>query len=988
MAEVKGKASKTGKKEKPHRVALEPPGRTPIKEGFPVVAIGASAGGLEALEQFFKIMPVDSRSAFIVISHLDPKHGSMMSELLSRCTGTPVSEAGDGVRVEPDHIYVIPPNFEMAIFHGRLQLTPLPDSRGIRMPIDFFFRSLAEDQGDKGVAIILSGTGTDGTLGLRAVHGAGGTVFVQDPDDARYDGMPRSAIQTGLADYILPAGGMAAELVSFLRNYGKKKREALIGEERPSAIQKILMLLRSKTGHDFSLYKKTTVNRRIQRRMGIHAIDDALSYGRYLEEHPEEVHQLFKELLISVTSFFRDHEAFDALKNDILPVLLDRMPGSHVFRAWVPGCATGEEAYSVAMTVREYIDAKKVDCTVQIFATDIDEDSIMQARSGIYPSNISVDVPADRLKRFFLKDDKGYRIRKEVREMVVFAVQNVIKDAPFTRLDLLSCRNLMIYLEPALQERLITLFHYSLAPGGMLFLGSSESIGRFADLFSAIDKKWKFFQAKPTMGTTGHAAVTGTPWPRDYGPEEPVLNIKRGQETGLAELVHRTLLSSFAPPSVVVNDKGDTIYVYGNTGKYLRPAPGLASLNIVEMAREGLGFEMRAALQHVVNSGKETKRPGLRVGTNGGETIINLTVKPLPRAEEGPALFIFIFEEPPPKAEPKGPRKAAPRADQRIGELETELAYTRESLQASIEELQAANEELKSTNEEMQSTNEELQSTNEEMETSKEELQSVNEELVTVNSELQSKIEQLSDAENDMRNLLDSTEIATVFLENNLRIKRFTRPATKVINLIPADVGRPLGDIVSNIEHQDIVGGAREVLERLISRETEVRTKEGAWYLMRIMPYRTIDNAIDGVVITFTDITDTKRASKEREEFSENIVQTVREPLLVLDEDLRVLTANKAFYERFKKGKEEIQGRPIQDIANRQWSIPALEDLLFKVARNNEVFEDFRVDHDSPALGKRTMMLNARKIAAPLPGDKDKRLILLAMEDVTDKEAR
>ncbi len=977
------KAARTGKTAN-NRQKRQTNGRSHVetppteKALFPLVAVGASAGGLEAFEQLFKNLPPTTHAAFVVISHLDPKHTSMMTELISRFTRMAVREAADDVEVEPDHVYVIPPNKDLSIFHGRLQLTEQDKSASPRMPIDFFLRSLAEDSGDRAVVVILSGTGSDGTLGLRTVQGAGGTVFAQDPIDARYDGMPRSAIRTGLVDYVLPVEEIARQLMVLLERYSTKK-ELTPDEETSTAMQKILMVLRSKTGHDFSLYKKNTVIRRIRRRINVHNIENLAAYLHYLQGHPDEVQQLFKELLINVTSFFREPEAFEVLKTAILPELFHDKPSDYTIRVWVPGCATGEEAYSIAMIIREYAEESRQDYRLQIFATDIDESSIMQARTGFFPSNIAQDVPAPRLARFFVKEETGFRVRKDIREAIVFAVQNVTKDAPFTKLDLVSCRNVLIYMEPDLQSRLISLFHYSLKAGGALFLGSSESIGLLTGLFSAIDRKWKFFRAKSQTGHGAHRGAPAAAWSSEFMRPEHMAASVQAKRVNLEETARSALLSVFAPPAIIVNDKGDILYIHGNTAKYLTPAPGRPALNIAAMTREGLQFQMRSALLAAATKLQDAVYRSVRVKTNGDTEKIDLAVKLLPRTEEEEQLFMFMFQAPleHQTEEMKKEKGLTEVPDSgRVADLEKELAYTRESLQATIEEAQAANEELRSANEEMQSTNEEL-------ETSKEELQSVNEELTTVNSELQSKIDQLSRSESDMKNLLDGTDIATIFLDGDLHIKRFTASATRVVSLIPTDVGRPIGDVTVKIAYASIPENARGVLDSLRPFETEVRAKDDRWFLMRIVPYRTLDNVIDGVVITFTDITDSKQAARERAEFAENIVRTVREPLLVLDHDLRVVMANKAFLTLFRVKREETEGRVIKDLGRHEWDVSLLHDLLKSVIETDKVLEDFRVDADFPHLGPRTMLLNARKIKAGSDGTHP--VILLAMEDVTDR---
>jgi two-component system CheB/CheR fusion protein len=975
----------------------------PAPNGFHIVGIGASAGGLESFEQFFRHIPPDSGMAFVLVSHLDPDHASMLTAILQRSTSMPVVEALDQMKVLPNCVYAIPPNRDMSIFHGELQLSSPDMPRGQRMVIDAFLRSLAEDQGEKAIGIILSGTGTDGTLGLRAIRGAGGISLVQDPATAKYDGMPISAIQAGYATYILPVENMPEKLLNNTHSPTSGQMKPHIPPVTISSMNRIMMLLRSGTGHDFSLYKKSTIGRRIERRMSQHNIDDMDIYARFLKEHPPEVQLLFKELLINVTSFFRDTEAFAFLKNDILPLLLKNKQEGYVFRVWVAGCATGEEAYSIAMLLRELMDETHQEFRTQIYSTDLDDDAIDLARAGIYPPNITQDLTQERLRRFFTKEDAGYRVKKEIREMIVFATQNIIKDPPFTKLDLLSCRNLMIYLEQELQNRVIPAFHYALKPGGVLFLSPSESIGNHADLFTPLNRKWKFYQTIPSIASTRAVMTSGLSWTRDdkvKGPDEVITKIK---ETDFAELTKRMLLQSYAPASVVVSQKGDILFVHGDTGKYLRPAPGQASLNVIEMAREGLQMELRTALS-ATEKGQATLNREVSFGSNGEYHSVSFCVRPLPFPDANHGLLLISFQDLvnlkiTPDASvhldaiqaesakpPRGKRATVSVERHRAEELERELAYTKENLHATIEEQQASNEELKSTNEEMQSTNEELQSTNEELETSKEELQSLNEELVTVNAELQDKIEQLAGMQNDMKNLLDNINIGTVFLNDALSIKRFTREAARVYRLVASDVGRPLADIKSNITDDDMLADAQIVLETLVPREREVCTVSGEWYLARIQPYRTLDNVIDGVVLTFSDVT--KRilaevASEESQKLAESIVDTVREPLIVLDGGLKAISASRSFYQHFKVSKEETLGRHLYDLGNRQWNIPKLRELLETILPTNQVFEDYPVEHDFPVIGKRKVILNARRITGKTG---ETQLILLAIEDATDRK--
>ena len=965
---------------------------------FPIVGIGASAGGLEAFEQFFRHVPADTGMAFVLVSHLDPDHASMLTEILQRTTSMPVVEALDQVKVLPNCVYAIPPNRDMSIFHGELQLSTPDMPRGQRMVIDAFLRSLAEDQGETAIGIILSGTGTDGTLGLRAIQGAGGISLVQEPATAKYDGMPCSAIQAGYATYVLPVDKMPERLLNNSRNFDVPQEKNQPAPSVAGGMNRILMLLRSGTGHDFSLYKKSTIGRRIERRMSQHNIESLEIYARYLKEHPPEVHLLFKELLINVTSFFRDTEAFITLKHDILPMLLKDKPEGYVFRVWVAGCASGEEAYSIAMLLRELMDETQREFKTQIYSTDLDEDAIALARAGIYPPNIAQDVTQERLRRFFSKEEAGYRVKKEIREMLVFATQNIIKDPPFTKLDLLSCRNLMIYLEPDVQNRVIPAFHYALKPGGVLFLSPSESIGNHTELFTPINRKWKLYQTTPSITSTRAVMSSGLSWTRDdnmKGTNEVIAKIK---ETDFAELTKRALLQSYAPASVVTNPKGDILFVHGDTGKYLRPAPGQATLNVIDMAREGLQLELRTAVHAAADKNIPTLNREAKFGNHGDYHSVSFSVRPLPYPDAVNSLLLISFQDvastKPAQAEVRQSAPAKPVRGKhaagvdelrRVEELERELTYTKENLHATIEEQQASNEELKSTNEEMQSTNEELQSTNEELETSKEELQSVNEELVTVNAELQDKIEQLAGMQNDMKNLLDNINIGTVFLNDTLSIKRFTRDAVRVYRLVASDVGRPLADIKSNIEGDDLLADAQSVLDFLVPREREVRTLSGDWFLARIQPYRTLDNVIDGVVLTFTDVT--KRVQAETAihdtlKLAESIVDTVREPLIVLDGSLKIVSASRSFYRDFHVTKEETIGRQLYELGNRQWDIPTLRELLEKLLPHNQILENYSVEHEFPTIGRRAMLLNAQRLTSQAD---ETQLILLAIEDVTER---
>lgn len=945
---------------------------------FPIVGLGASAGGLEAFEQFFRHVPADSGMAFVLVSHLDPSHASILTEILQRITTMPVVEAQDQLQTAPNCVYVIPPNRDMSIFHGALQLSIPTMPHGQRMPIDAFLRSLAEDMSEKAIGIVLSGTGTDGTLGLRAILGAGGITMAQEPATAKFDGMPTSAIQAGYVTHVLPVEKMPGALFSDARTLLRQPPVA----PAISGINRILMQIRTSTGHDFSLYKKSTITRRIQRRMSQNGIDSTETYARFLKEHPAEISALFKELLINVTNFFRDPEAFAVLKQDILPTLLADKPETYIFRVWVAGCATGEEAYSIAIVLRELMDENHYNFKIQIYSTDLAADTITAARAGLYPPNIALDVTPERLRRFFIKEDGGYRMKKEIREMIVFAVQNIVKDPPFTKLDLLSSRNLLIYLEPELQNRLIPAFHYALKPDGVLFLSPSESIGSHTELFTPINRKWKFYRANPISTTTRILLTSHLNWTTEPAHKAPEEVIKNAKESNLADLTRRMLLQFYAPAAVVTDLKGNILYVYGETGKYLRPAPGQATLNIIDMAREGLQPELRSAILSASHDTPTLNRE-LSFRNNGDFKPALLSVRLLTDPNNQQKLLLISFQDITQPKQTQIKRSAKLNELRLIEELERELAYTKENLQATIEEQYASNEELKCTNEEMQSTNEELQSSNEELETSKEELQSINEELVTVNSELQAKIAQLADMQNDMKNLLDNIQIGIIFLDQHLIIRRFTRDATLIYRLAPSDMGRALNDIKSELESEDMLDAVRQVLDNLIPIEREVKTLNGNWYLARLQPYRTLDNMIDGVVMTFTNITERTRATQvlETRLLAEGIAKTVSEPLLILNDTLKVVAASRSFYQRFQVTIEETVGHPIYELGNGQWNIPSLRNLLEAVLSNNKAFENYPIEHDFPAIGHRKMLLNARSLIGQTG---EPQLILLAMENINE----
>ena len=840
-----------------------------------VVGLGASAGGLHALDAFFSNLPDDTGLAFAVVTHLHVGQPSLLPTLLSRKTNMPVVELTTPTPVEPNHVYLAPPGWNLGI-QDRVFRPAAPEGEGrLRFPIDFLFRSLAADIGERAVGVVLSGTGSDGALGVTAIKAALGMVMAQQEESAEYAGMPRSAIATETVDFVLPASEMAKQLIAYTRSPRFAKPTALDDLPAP-LLREVIALLRAHTRHDFAHYKESTVRRRLQRRMSVHHVDTLAAYLDRLRNSPAELDLLFKDLLIGVTSFFRDPEAFEALAQG-LRVLLAAKPPNETIRAWIPGCSTGEEAYSIAMLLRELQREMGKVLEVQIFATDLDPTAIDVARAGCYPLGIASDVSEKRLQRFFVRADDSFRIKKDLREMVVFAQQNVIEDPPFTRLDLLSCRNLLIYLDATLQKRLLPVFHYALCPDGLLFLGTSESLGTFAPLFDPIDKRWKLFRRKAATGqplAALPAALLATGGDR----REPTGDLAPHLTASIEHLLVRELV----PPTALVRERGDVLHIHGRTGLFLEPAPGpQAAVNILKMARDGLSLILSAMIRDAAEREGDVVRRDVRVRSNGGHTLVDLRVRRILAPEQFRGLFLVSFEHAHAQQAEDG---REPQAPDRIIDLERALLHTKESHQGTVEELETANEELKSTNEELQSTNEELQSANEELETSKEEMQSLNEELNAVNVELETKLDELSRVSDDMKNLLNGTDIATVFLDNDLHIKRFTDRARRVIRLIPTDVGRPIGDLVSALQYDRISEDAAEVLRTLIPREAEVRGEGGTVrYLMRILPYRTADNVIDGLVLTFVDVTQF-RALQESEQ---RLLSALRDsPVAVWGQDL------------------------------------------------------------------------------------------------------
>jgi chemotaxis methyl-accepting protein methylase/transcriptional regulator with PAS, ATPase and Fis domain len=835
----------------------------PVTDDFPVVGIGCSAGGLDALEKFFSLLAPASGMAFVVVQHLDPDRESALPALLARYTTLPVVEVKDRMPLEPDHVYVIPPGKDLSLLDGRLELLDLAKPHGQNLPIDFFLRSLAHDRQNKAVGVILSGMGSDGLMGLRAIKDMAGLTLAQDPSTAIADSMPRSAIASGAVDITAPPAELPGHILEYFRHPRQSAAHAHSEDESSlNDLEKIILLLRDHTGNDFSLYKSNTLLRRVERRIALHQRSDIRDYLKFLRQNPQELGLLFRELLIGVTSFFRDPDIWTLLRTETIPELLAQHPPGRPIRAWVPACSSGEEAYSLAIAFKDAWARTQPNrrFEFQIFATDLDPDAIEKARRGVFPANIAADVPLDLLTRYFVEEDGGYKICREIREMLIFAPQNIISDPPFTKLDFLSCRNLLIYFRHRLQKTLLPLFHYALNPNGFLLLGNAETIGSFTQLFAPINSKARLYcrinQPLPLMSelsfpksrTAGDAIM-----------DSPTQRTERTENIG--QLTDQLIQQNYAPAAVLVNGEGDILYISGRTGKYLEPAAGKVNMNIHAMARDGL----REALMGVIHKVLRERQPiclnNLQVGSNGGTQIVNVTVQAIDKPEPLKDRVIIVFRDV--SAAPKSKRGRKTAANPAQDELRQELQQTREALQTSREEMHNSLEELKSSNEELQSSNEELQSTNEELTTSKEEMQSLNEELQTVNAELQSKVDDLTSVKNDMTNLLNSTEVATLFLDSEMKLRRFTPHATSVFKLMPSDIGRPFSHIVSDLDYPNLLQDALDVLNTLMFKEVQAGARDGRWFRVRVMPYRTLDNVIDGVVITFIDISDIRSLKTE-----------------------------------------------------------------------------------------------------------------------------
>ncbi len=961
------------------------------EKSFPIVGIGASAGGLEACTNLLQHLPPDTGMAFVLVQHLAPAKDSILSELLSKTTSMPVREVQDGMRVEPDHVYVIPPNTVMTVFHGQLGLLPRAEPHTQHMPVDSFFRSLAEDQAQNAVGIILSGTGSDGSLGIRAIKAEGGIVLAQDEHSAKYNGMPKSAAATGAADYILPPDEIAAALVRISRHpfmafQTAVKTDPLLPASEDD-LNKIFMMVRTATGVDFTYYKQSTVLRRITRRMLLHKLDALGQYVHYLQETPPEIGILYQDMLINVTSFFRDPEVFNSLRNTVFPRFLENRSSDTPLRVWVPGCSTGEEVYSLVMCFSEFSEERGVSQPIQFFASDIDEAAIEKARQGVYPDNIVQDVSPERLRRFFTRTEQGYQISKAIRDQCIFARQNLVRDPPFSKMDLISCRNLMIYFGPTLQKKALPILHYALNPMGYLMLGRAESIGEFSNLFSLVDKKNRIY-TKKTLSSELHFDGER----KNIRERADVKKVKERATGGtdIQKAIDSIILNRYSPAGLVVNEDMDILQFRGNISPYLKPQSGKASLNLMKMAGESLAMELRVLLRQAQEKDVAVKKEGIKIRNNNIFTTINIEVLTFKAHDSKERLFFVIFEDiaasvmkgskKPGKAEAtihgRSPKD-------RVAALERELAVTQQHLKSVIIENEASTEEHKVLNEEVQSNNEELQSINEELETSKEELQSANEELNTVNDELRNRNEEITEINNDLLNVLSGVEIPILLVGKKQQIRRFNKAAGKTLNLIATDIGRPISDIRPNINVPDLDKLIFEVIDSLAIKEQEIQDWQGRWFSMTIRPYKTIDNRIDGALVTLEDINDLKLGMnhiKEARDYAQAIVETVREPLIIMSKDLHVITANQAYYRIFEAIPDATENKYFYELQNGRWNIPMLRNLLENILGENTNFNDFEVDYRDPATGRKILLLNARRIARESVD-----LILLAIDDITDR---
>lgn len=950
-----------------------------------VVGIGASAGGLEALEEFFRNMPSNSGLSFCVVQHLSPDYKSMMGELLSRHTRMSIFRVEDGTSLEPDSIYLIPPKKNMTIFHNRIFLSDQDHSRGLNLPIDIFLRSLAEDKGKNAIGIILSGTGSDGSLGTRAIKEAGGMVMVQEERTAKFDGMPRSSIATGVVDYILPPAKMPEELIKYIEHpYITKtlKIENVIQQD-DSILTKVIKIIKDRVGVDFSFYKPNTIIRRLEKRLSINQIKKIENYISFLTQSPNEAEILYRELLIGVTQFFRDPDAYDLLTKEALPVLLkDKQPGSQI-RLWTVGCSTGEEAYSMAILMDEYLRENNLNLTLKIFATDIDKEAIEYAGLGIYPESIISDVKPERLKRYFTRKGKTYQISDNIRQMVVFAKHNIISDPPFTKINMISCRNLLIYLSTQTQRKILSMFYYSILPEGILFLGSSETVGEISKGFDLISNKWKIYKFK--HGYRPPMASNFMVPPVSAEKLNINLNRHRNMKTGTTrktDPIFENLLEEYVPPCLILDDNFEIVHIYKDVNKFIKIQPGKLTLNVLKMVRKELSVVISSMLHKAEKEKKPVYFKDITIKDNADEFLVDINARVFEDKSLDQKYFLLSFIRKEDQPEDKDKLDMKSEYTDQYYELEKELNYTKENLQATIEELETSNEELQSTNEELIASNEELQSTNEE-------LQSVNEELYTVNSEYQNKIEELTQLNNDINNLLKNTNVGTLFLDTDLKIRKYTPIISEVFNIIEIDIGRPIKHINYNFEYKNLISDIINVLDTLEVIENKITGRNGHDYLLRILPYRTMENAVDGIVITLVDITKTI-ANEEKIKREQNLLIRVlnNSPIAktMVDVTGKITYANKKATEVLELSKSRLKNKKFND---PKWVIRDMngneipdEDLPFSVIiSGKKELNDYR--HSIKTNDGRIKYLSI--CGAPVFDDKNKVIgAVFSLQDITD----
>ena len=935
-----------------------------------IVGVGASAGGLEAVSALLRALPQFPGLAIVLVQHLMPQHESALPALLAATTKLPVVQAAEGMRVEPNHVYVVPPNVQMAIADGVLHLMPRPRDKSQYVPIDFFLRSLADSAQERAIGVILSGTASDGAVGVRDIKTVGGITLAQDPASAKYDGMPRAAIATGMVDLVLPPDRLAAELVEIARHpYLRRPPLAPIekpGDEqdaspllRDEQLERIFTMLRTSSGIDFRHYKLPTIERRLQRRMVLQKLTNIDQYLQYLQDHPGEVQALHQDLLIHVTRFFREPDSFTALAERIFPDIIDRHTGDNPIRVWVAGCSSGEEAYSVAMTLLETLGDRVDSAPIQVFATDVSDHAVEHARNGTYPESIAVDVSPERLRRFFTKVEGGYRVTKTLRDICIFARQDLTRDPPFSKLDLVVCRNVLVYMTSALQNRLLTIFHYALKPNGYLMLGHAETIDSMSGLFAIEENQHRIYRKESTDTTLPAMSFHAERVPSVTPPRK---RIEGTADHSAQHEADRIALERYAPPGVIVDEDLQIVQFRGQTGLFLEPAPGDPSMSLLKMAREGLLHGVRAAFHAARRSGGAVRKDGLKVKQNGSWCDVGVEVIPL--GTSGRNHFLILFhtgrQQKDAEAPTARPAKGAKRDDERLQRLEAELAASREYLHSIIQEVEAANDELQSANEEILSSNEELQSTNEELDTAKEELQSTIEELNTLNEELHGRNAELSRANSDLVNLLGSIQIAIVIVASDLRIRRFTPMAERVLNLIASDVGRPIGHIKPNIDCPDLEQLITLAIDTVVPQEREVRDGEGNVFSLRIRPYKNVENRIDGAVLALFDVQPQPSDGVRQRRDIDLLLQGVPVPLLLLDQDLHIREANEAFCRLFGYRRDAIAGRDLFGVGKNAWATPKLRAHL--ATAQHDGGGSLAIRHRFPRMGDTQLWVGARRV--------------------------